>query len=96
VLCYVEGDIEAVEKKETPLATKKVDSQSTKGLAFVIDGEGGNLSIVDIKMPFFSMVVFIIKWIFASIPAMMIAVFFIFIFNVLIAFMLPIILTFLK
>lgn len=68
VLCYVEGDPKPVGKEEISPLDKKVDPYGTKGLAFVVDGEGGNLAIVDIKMPFFSMVIFIIKWMLASIP----------------------------
>ena len=38
-----------------------------------MDGQDINLvTIVDIKMPFLSMVVFMVKWIIASIPAIII------------------------
>lgn len=34
--------------------------------------EGQRVIVTDIRMPFWSMVVFMIKWVFASIPAMII------------------------
>jgi hypothetical protein len=37
-----------------------------------MEDETKQVVVTDIKMPFFSMVVFIIKWVFASIPAMII------------------------
>ncbi len=33
------------------------------------------VAVVDIKMPFFSMVIFMVKWVIASIPAMLILFF---------------------
>lgn len=92
VLCDIEGDPEQV-LEEKPMLKEKVDPYKTKGLAFVMDGEGGNLSVVNIKMPFFSMILFIVKLIFASIPALIIFSVLFFVFNMLIAIMLPIILS---
>lgn len=34
--------------------------------------EGQRVIVTDIRMPFWSMVVFMIKWVFASIPAMLV------------------------
>ncbi len=33
-----------------------------------------NVTVVDIKMPFLSMVVFMVKWVIASIPALLILI----------------------
>ena len=38
-----------------------------------MEDENQHVVITDIKMPFFSMVVFMIKWVFAMIPALIIA-----------------------
>lgn len=38
-----------------------------------MEDENQQVVITDIKMPFFSMVVFMIKWVFAMIPALLIA-----------------------
>jgi hypothetical protein len=35
-----------------------------------MDNESQNVVITNIKMPFFSMVVFMLKWVFAAIPAL--------------------------
>jgi len=35
-------------------------------------GQGGEVVVTDIKMPFWSMVVFMVKWAIASIPALII------------------------
>ncbi len=37
-----------------------------------MENESQKVVITDVKMPFFSMVVFMIKWMFASIPALII------------------------
>lgn len=34
-----------------------------------------NVTVIDIKMPFLSMVIFMVKWVIASIPALIILVF---------------------
>ncbi|MCG2635023.1 MAG: hypothetical protein J4A00_08975 [Gammaproteobacteria bacterium] len=58
-------DTESNNSATNPLKTKGAFSVSTKG--------GSNEIIVtDIQMPFFSMVVFMVKWVIASIPAFII------------------------
>lgn len=60
--------------------TKKAKSSPAKvssGLGIVPDTliiDGSTLLVADIKMPFFSMVRFIVKWILASIPALILIV----------------------
>jgi len=37
-----------------------------------VDSQNNEVTVVDIKMPFWSMVVFMVKWAIASIPAILI------------------------
>ena len=39
-----------------------------------MDSQNNEVTVVDIKMPFWSMVVFMVKWAIASIPAILILV----------------------
>jgi len=40
-----------------------------------MDSQNNEVTVVDIKMSFWSMVVFMVKWVLASIPAIMILLF---------------------
>ena len=62
----------AQQKRFESLGVAPANQQQPQAQRKVSSSKSGEVVIVDVKMPFWSMVVFMVKWAFAAIPAMII------------------------
>ncbi|MEL0629777.1 hypothetical protein [Psychromonas aquatilis] len=67
--CYSTVDIEKIAESKVSISESE---EHTEDMSIEIDNDKQNVIVRDIKMPFWSMVEFMVKWAIASIPALII------------------------